>query len=202
MSLKTATLREGFQSLLELFVDTYTGHRLVLVTTGGGGYLNLISTVPGSSRVFHSSFTPYAESAAARYVGVDEDSVPKSVSEEMALLYRKAAIRDIIAEGKNPDEFTIIVITAALMTTHWKKGTLHAYVTVGDRLFHVTFPAQTEDEYNAMMAADGLPLERVKQDLDLCLLAMREAGCNELSDIPWVPNTALSLEVKELYATA
>lgn len=163
------------------FVENYehgnaNPQKLAILATGGGVGLGEIAKIPGASRILNSFQVPYDTEETLRFLRtwhphkVDEFSFEHSAVSPAAALELYRAM-----EARYPT-CRVIAVTAACMTTRWRRGEDRAYIACKNsegvvQVWHLKIPKASEEEHKAL-DFDTLCAAREMQDTGISNVAM------------------------------
>jgi len=142
------------------FVENYelgndNAPKLAILATGGGISLGDIAKIPGSSRILHSFYVPYATEETLRFLRTwhphkveDFDFEKSAVSPKAALELYKAM------EARYPGCRTVAV-TAACISSKWRRGENRAYIACKNnegvvQVWHLKVPKLSEKDHQTL----------------------------------------------------
>ncbi|MBI9020712.1 MAG: hypothetical protein JEZ10_05600 [Verrucomicrobia bacterium] len=140
---------------IERILDS--GHKAVLVTTGGGSTaLNALLTTPGASRFVVDAQIPYSPEALERFLG---EKVEQSVSPATARALAERAFFQAL-EKRDADFPSIgkigIACTSALQTDRERRGNDRAFIGIktakAEKLYSLHFSKTSRREQEALLS--------------------------------------------------
>lgn len=136
-------------STIPAFVQSYKGKKLAILATGGGVALGRLATVPGASGVLHNFYCPYATEETIRFVAAWHHG-PSAFRASAVSPGAAYELYEAMAT-KYPDA-NVLVVTAALTSTRWRRGENRAYIACKNpmgvvEVWHLRLPKATEEEH-------------------------------------------------------
>lgn len=127
-----------------------SGHKAVLVTTGGGSTaLNALLTTPGASRFVSDAQIPYSPDALERFLG---EEVEQSCSPKTAVALARAAFKFQVSGFK----FLSVSCTAALPTNRKRRGEDRAFICIKtgqtETLYSLHFSRTSREEQEVFLS--------------------------------------------------
>jgi len=174
------------------FVDWYeksNGCKLSIVATGGGMSLGQITSVPGSSSIFHSFYVPYATAETVEFIRKNYPIVKAESFEEKAVCSESAKNLFYALWTKNKVDGHLhihnIAVTAAITSTRWRRGDNKAFIffenltAFRDECWYLKLPKLTEAEHNSKTREELMAVRNSEENLlaevTLCLATQYES---------------------------
>lgn len=137
---------------IERILDS--GHRAVIVTTGGGSTaLNALLTTPGASRFVADARIPYSPEALERFLGEKPD---QSVSPETARKLAERAFKQISNPESRISNPAGIACSAALQTDRERRGDDRAFICIktaeAEKLYALYLSKTSRKEQEAFLS--------------------------------------------------
>ena len=163
------------------FVENYergndNPKKLAILATGGGIGLCDIAKIPGASRILQDVHIPYATEETVRFLRNWHPHDIENFQFEDSAVSPAAALELYRAMEVRYPACRVVAVTAACMTTRWRRGEDRAYIACKNsegvvQVWHLKIPKASEEEHKAL-DFETLCAAREMQDTGISNVAM------------------------------